>query len=246
MTATRAILSGHTRGLGAALAEGLLARGIPVLGLARGSHAALAARYPGALREVALDLSDAAALQDRLQGPLLCDWFAGAEQALLINNAGVLGPVGPLQAQSPARLAQALAVNVAAPLMLAAAFADAAHHVPDRRVVHLSSGAARHAIAGWSFYCASKAALDHHARTVAADAVPGLRICSLAPGVIDTGMQAEVRGIDAALFPQHGRFLAMHRDGTLLAPAAVASRLLDYVLGAAFGDTPTADLRELG
>jgi NAD(P)-dependent dehydrogenase (short-subunit alcohol dehydrogenase family) len=240
---TKAVLTGHSRGLGAALAAALLARGIATLGLARRDNAALAARYPQLLREVVLDLSDSAALRSWLDGGELHTWLAGAARVLLINNAGVVGPVGALDVQSPAQLARAVALNVSAPLMLAAAFA--ASNTAERRIVHISSGAARQPIAGWSFYCASKAALDQHARTVAADATPGVRICSLAPGVIDTDMQAAVRASDPARFPQHARFVAMHAEGALLAPAAVAERLLDYLLGDAFGAQAVADLRDL-
>ena len=240
---TKAVLTGHSRGLGAALAAALLARGIATLGLARRDNAALAARYPQLLREVVLDLSDSAALRSWLDGGELHTWLAGAARVLLINNAGVVGPVGALDVQSPAQLARAVALNVSAPLMLAAAFA--ASNTAERRIVHISSGAARQPIAGWSFYCASQAALDQHARTVAADATPGVRICSLAPGVIDTDMQAAVRASDPARFPQHARFVAMHAEGALLAPAAVAERLLDYLLGDAFGAQAVADLRDL-
>ncbi|EQD58009.1 short-chain dehydrogenase/reductase SDR, partial [mine drainage metagenome] len=221
----KAVLTGHSRGLGAALAEALLMRGIATLGLARRGNAVLTAQYPQLLHEVAIDLADSAALQAWLDRHVLHDWLAGAERVLLINNAGVVGPVGALEVQAPAQLMQAVALNVTAPLLLAAAFA--ASSTAERRIVHISSGAAHQPIAGWSFYCASKAALDQHARTVAADATPGLRICSLAPGVIDTDMQAEVRASDPARFPQHARFVAMHETGALLAPAAVAQRLLD-------------------
>jgi NAD(P)-dependent dehydrogenase (short-subunit alcohol dehydrogenase family) len=239
----KAVLTGHSRGLGAALAAALLARGIATLGLARRGNAALAARYPQLLHEVSIDLADSSALQAWLSRPVLHDWLAGAARVLLINNAGVVGPVGALDVQAPAQLAQAIALNVTAPLLLAAAFA--ASSTAERRIVHISSGAARQPIAGWSFYCASKAALDQHARAVAADATPGVRICSLAPGVIDTDMQAEVRASDPARFPQHARFVAMHAEGTLVAPAAAAQRLLDYLLGDAFGAQPVADLRDL-
>ena len=239
----KAVLTGHSRGLGAALAEALLARGIATLGLARRNHAVLAAHYPQLLHEVSIDLADSAALQSWLAGGELHAWLAGAACVLLINNAGVVGPVGALEVQTSAQLVRAVALNVTAPLLLAAAFA--ASSTAERRIVHISSGAAHQPIAGWSFYCASKAALDQHARAVAADATPGLRICSLAPGVIDTDMQAEVRASDPARFPQHARFVAMHAEGALVAPAAVAERLLDYLLGDAFGAQPVADLRDL-
>lgn len=54
----KAIVTGHTRGLGAAIAEQLLRRGIAVLGLARATNADLAARYPELFCERSLDLAD--------------------------------------------------------------------------------------------------------------------------------------------------------------------------------------------
>jgi benzil reductase ((S)-benzoin forming) len=241
----KAVLTGHSRGLGAALAEALLVRGIPTLGLARRSNAELAARYPHLLHEVPIDLAESRELRSWRDGPVLRDWLAGAERALMINNAGMIGPVGWIDTQAPAELSRAVALNVTAPLMLSGAFAAATEGTTDRRIVHISSGAARRPIAGWSVYCASKAALDHHARTVSADAVPGLRICCLAPGVLDTDMQAEVRASDPTHFPLHAQFIDLHAEGALVDAAIVAVRLLDYVLGADFGAHAVADLRDI-
>src|SRR5665647_1020284 len=119
----KAILTGHTKGLGAAIAAELLARGIAVLGLARGAAPELAARFPAALAQVELDLADSAALGAWLQGGALETWLAGCDTVLLINNAGSLQPVGPLALQDPGAIARAVALNVAAPLMLASAVA---------------------------------------------------------------------------------------------------------------------------
>ena len=67
----KAILTGHTKGLGAAIAADLLARGIGVLGLARGASADLAARFPALFEQVELDLADSAALAAWLGGGAL-------------------------------------------------------------------------------------------------------------------------------------------------------------------------------
>ncbi|MGE5651882.1 MAG: SDR family NAD(P)-dependent oxidoreductase, partial [Bacillota bacterium] len=96
---------------------------------------------------------------------------------------------------------------------------------------------------GWSVYCATKAALDHHARAVVLDKNDALRICSLAPGVIDTGMQAEIRASSLEQFPLRERFDALKRDGALTAPDDGAARLVDYLLSDSFGRDPVADLR---
>ena len=259
-----AIVTGHSQGLGQAIAADLLGRGWRVLGLSRsGWPPELASQYPG-LTEVALDLADGPALAAWLAGSALADALAGvvgmagcggvpgsasagvaaqAGQVLLVNNAGLVSPIGPPGGQGAAAVMQAVALNVAAPLALADAWVAATAGVPDRRIVHISSGAARNAYAGWSVYCATKAALDMHARAVQLDAVAGLRIESLAPGVVDTGMQAHIRATDASQFPLVGRFQGLHRDGALQSPSDVARRLLAHVLGDAFGAEAVRDLR---
>ncbi len=241
----KAIVTGHSRGLGAAIADELLRRGIPVLGLARQQNSELGQRHAKTLRQTELDLSDSAALTAWLEGGALRDFIAGARTVLLVNNAGVVQPVGPLSLQNPAEIARAVALNVAGPLMLSAALAACTPESVERRILHVSSGAGRSAYPGWSVYCATKAALDHHARAAVLDRVPKLRICSLAPGVIDTGMQAEIRSSSVDRFPMRARFDALKRDGALTAPDACARQLVDVLLADGFGQVPVADLREI-
>ena len=75
------------------------------------------------------------------------------EAAVIAMYAGMLGPVGSLDSQSPAAIGQAVALNVSAPLMFAAALAQ--RHAGELRILHISSGAARFAYAGWSIYGAT-------------------------------------------------------------------------------------------
>lgn len=240
----KAIVTGHARGLGLALANELLARAIPVLGLARGGAAELQSRYGSALTQQALDLADAGALQHWLSGPALSDFLAGEDEVLLLNNAGTVQPIGRADQHAPAAIASAVTLNVSAPLMLTSAVLAAAP-AAQRRILHVSSGASMHVYPGWSIYCASKAALDHHARAVEADNIPGVRICSLAPGVIDTGMQAEIRASDIAGFPQRERFEQLKASGQLSSPEQCARQVIDYLLGPDFGNQARADVRQL-
>ncbi|HDR8928173.1 MULTISPECIES: SDR family oxidoreductase [Burkholderia] len=241
----RAIVTGHTRGLGAWLAEQLLQQDIAVLGVSRSRHPSLAATAGDRLVETELDLSDTAAVAAWLAGGALRSFVDGASLVLLFNNAGVVDPIGPLAAQDPALVARAVALNVAAPLMLSAALVQAAAAPTECRVLHVSSGAARNAYAGWSVYCATKAALDHHARAVALDANRALRICSVAPGVVDTGMQATIRSTSEANFPMREKFDALKASGALSTPDEAARHLIGYALSDAFGAEPTADVRNL-
>ncbi len=238
----KAIVTGHSKGLGAALAADLLERGMAVLGIARGASGQTGA--PG-MTEVSLDLADSAALAFWLGGDSLRNWLADADTVLLINNAGTVLPVGPLSAQDPLAVARAVAVNVAAPLMLSAAMVQAMRPGAAGRIVHISSGAGRNAYPGWSVYCATKAALDLHASAAAQDANGDLRIVSLAPGVIDTDMQGQIRATAIEHFPLRQRFDALKQAGELAAPARVARQLVDYLMSKDFGRDPIADLRQL-
>lgn len=240
-TGIKAIVTGHSRGLGEGIAIALLERGISVLGVSRGANSALASRFPG-LHEAQVDLSSTDATDDWLRSDAIRRFLDGASTAILINNAGLLQPIGPLEKQDPAAVWRASAVNVGAALTLSAAFVQATERSSDRRILHISSGAGRKAYAGWSVYCATKAALDHHARAVEKDRTPRLRICSLAPGVIDTEMQAEIRATTSDRFPDKERFVEMKREGTLRSPERVGQQAVDFVLDNSFGEEVIAEL----
>jgi benzil reductase ((S)-benzoin forming) len=242
-TAIRAIVTGHTKGLGAALAQQLLAQNVAVLGVSRSRNESLANQ--AGFDQVEIDLSDTERLTQFLAGDTLRDFLKGAQTVLLFNNAGMVQPIGPVETQDVAAIAQAVALNVSAPLMLASAFATASPDAGDRRIVHISSGAARNAYSGWSIYCATKAALDHHARSVAEDDNRALRICSVAPGVVDTNMQAEIRSAGLDKFPMRERFEELKSSGKLATPDESAAKLIAYALSEGFGGVATADVREL-
>ncbi|MCF8199485.1 MAG: SDR family oxidoreductase [Sulfuritalea sp.] len=241
----KAVLTGHTRGLGAAIARNLLARNVSVLAIARHRNAELGARHPELLQQVELDLADPAALQDWLESGAQHRFFSDSTTALLINNAGVLQPIGPAGTLDITAVGRAVALNVATPLILASAMIAATNKLSDRRILHVSSGAAQNAYPGWSIYCASKAALDHHARCLALEETDSLRVCSLAPGVIDTDMQTEIRACTEKQFPPREKFVALKNERQLALPADAAARLVAYLLSQKFGQTAVTDLRTL-
>lgn len=241
---THFLITGHSRGLGAALAHQLLAEGHAVWGISR---TPLTEPRPstGHLHELCVDLSDANALEQLLKSHALTDFFAPNQQAVLINNAGLLAPIGLAGTLESEAIVRAVTVNTAAALALANTFIAVTSHVRDRRLVHISSGAARSPYAGWSVYCATKASLDHHVRCLAIEGHAGLRAESIAPGVIDTDMQRQVRSTSLDQFPMRGKFDALKSSGALASPASVASKLITHVLGAAFGEQSCTDLRQM-
>ena len=238
----KAIVTGHSKGLGEGIATALLAQGIPVLGVARGPSMQLTERFPDLLTESEVDLSDHATLSAWMAGSDLHDFVQGAATILLVNNAGTVQPVGPLEVQDPLDVLRAVTLNVAAPLALAAAVVEVRGDA-DCRILHISSGAGRSAYPGWSVYCATKAALDRHAEAVALDASEGVRCVSLAPGVIDTGMQGEIRSATSEQFPMLEKFIAMKEDGALQSAEATGADIVKFLLADGFGEVPVSDIR---
>lgn len=239
------ILTGHSRGLGAAIAEQLLKSGNPVMGLSRKQHPTLKRDYPNHMTEHCIDLSDKAQVLDVLSGPALRDFLSDASVAVLINNAGLLLPIGMNGKLSNSEIFDTVTVNVSAAIALTNQFIALTEGAKERRIIQISSGAARSPYAGWSVYCATKAALDHYTRSLLLEAPANLKAVSLAPGVIDTDMQAQVRATSLSAFPARPRFDQLKQDNALASPQAVAEKLLRFLDHPSFGEDPCTDLRQI-
>ncbi len=248
MAATRRhlyILTGASRGMGAALARQLLSPDHRLLCLSRQRNAALDV---DGCEQWAIDLVQPLEASARL-AQWLGDLDAGAlASATLVNNAAALTRIGPIEDCSDAELSAALRVGLEAPLLLTAAFLRATSGwAATRRVLNISSGLGRRAMAGQASYCAAKAGMDHLTRALALDEARrpnGAKVVSLAPGVIDTDMQVQLRAGDAAGFPERANFIGLKEKGQLTSPDDAAARLIAYLNRADFGANPVADVRE--
>jgi benzil reductase ((S)-benzoin forming) len=239
------IVTGTTQGLGKALADAI-ARGADntLVALARAPDGPI----PGGER-IEVDLADGAALErafDRVEARIRAQRWA---KAVLINNAGVVSPVGPLDTIDGDALERNIAVNLVAPMRLMRRFLAAAEGAASIvRIINVSSGAGRRPISGWSAYCAAKAALDMATRVVAIEAASrqrAVQAVSLAPGVIDTGMQSVVRGASPEAFADVERFRAMKADGVLRPAEDVAADILRLESAGKLVGDAVLDLREL-
>lgn len=249
------IVTGASRGLGAAIARQLLSPGHTVLGLSRGTHDELAAQAMQAqatLEQWPRDLSRPVEVARELEAWLRAMAPGRFGAATLINNAGVIGHVGPVDGAELDALSGALRVGLEATVLLSAAFLRAtrgwrAMHDGRVKVLNISSGLGRRAMAGSAPYCAAKAGMDHFTRALALDEAqrtPGARVVSLAPGVIDTDMQTELRAADPDGFPDQGNFVQLKAGGQLLSPDAAAQRVLAYLARDDFGSQPVGDVRD--
>ncbi|WP_345535721.1 SDR family NAD(P)-dependent oxidoreductase [Variovorax defluvii] len=246
------IITGASRGLGRAMAEQLLSLpGQRLLCISRRGDEQLAAkaRASGAvLEQWQQDLADPVPAAQRL-----AEWLRGLDgqaygSATLINNAGTVGRTRPLAQAAVDELSQALRVGLEAPLLLTSAFLGATQAWGGvRKVLNISSGLGRNAMASQAPYCAAKAGMDHFSRAVALEEEAlgtGAKIVSLAPGVIDTDMQVQLRGAEADMFPDRGRFERMKDQGQLDSPESAAAKVLAYLARADFGSKPVADVRD--
>ena len=233
MTPPVLIITGASRGLGAATA-----RRAAVLG----AEIALLARSLPQLEAVAAEIRSsgrrALSVQADVSQPEDCkravDEIVAHFQRVdgLINNAGRLGPVAPL-AESPMDDWQKnLQINLVGPailIQLALPYLRASNG----RLINVSSGAAVNVTRGWSAYSAAKAGLNHLTRLLAAEETE-ITSLSFRPGVVDTDMQAEIRsdGARGMSAEEHARFLQYHANGELLSPEIPAHSLAWLALNA--------------
>jgi len=252
MTASHlTLITGASRGLGHAMAAQLLQAGHMVLGMSRRQDpqlAALAKKAGAELIQWEQDLSDPVAASARLSAWLGTLDGQRFDSVTLINNAGTVGNPAPLARAAAGELSLALRIGLEAPMLLASAFLGATREWRGvRKVLNISSGLGRNAMASQAPYCAAKAGMDHFSRAVAleeAGAPNGARIVSLAPGVIDTDMQVQLRGASADKFPDRARFERLKNDGLLDSPDTAAAKVLGYLARADFGSNPVADVRD--
>lgn len=171
-----------------------------------------------------------------------------AEKIVLINNAGALGAVKPAGKLTAHSIAYTYNLNLVAPSILINNFIHAySPYNGEKLIVNVSSGAGKYPIDGWSIYCASKAGLDMYSRVVADEQKlnkGGFKILSIAPGVVDTAMQAEIRNADKTDFSRIEDFINYKSTGQLSDPKLVADKFFRILARAASIDETVISVRD--
>lgn len=236
MTSHRvALVTGASRGIGAATALALARRGISSVLAVRNPEAAkdvaIAVRNIGVSCHIAAcDVSDYESVRDCVKRTL--DECGRLD--IVINNAGQVDPQAPLAQTDPSEWARAISVNLIGPYnVLHAAMPELLRR--EGVIVNLSTGAAHTPREGWSAYCTSKAGLLMLSRSVLSEyGKHGLSVYSLQPGLVDTEMQKRIRGVgvnEISRIPQEQ-----------LAPPEFSAAIVAWLAAAAPADLMGRDL----
>ncbi|TVR52994.1 MAG: SDR family oxidoreductase [Puniceicoccaceae bacterium] len=193
------LITGASRGLGRALVDRFVEAGHTVLGCSRRAAAVetLGRRHGSPHRFAVVDVADAGSVRDWARA-LEAD---GLVPDLLINNAGLINPPGPLWEMSPEAFATVINVNLIGAGYVLQAFLPAIAARGSGVVVNLSSGWGRSVSPEVAPYCASKWGMEGLSKAVAAEVPPGVAVVPLNPGIIDTEMLATAFGPESARYP---------------------------------------------
>jgi benzil reductase ((S)-benzoin forming) len=217
LTGRTALITGASRGIGAGLVCDFTARGMRVAGCARN-------RPNGCEISASVDVQDEAAVA----GFIAEVTAAFGTIDLLIHNAGVLEPIAPTRDLASADFRHHIDINLVGTFHVAKHYARHVRgHGGTGVLLTMSSGAATKGYAGWAAYCAGKAGLDRLTETIQLEeADAGLRAHAVAPGVIDTDMQALIRSTDESRFPMRQKFVEMKAQEAFNTIPFVAQHLL--------------------
>ncbi|PID00841.1 MULTISPECIES: SDR family NAD(P)-dependent oxidoreductase [unclassified Sporosarcina] len=235
------IITGASKGIGQQLLSQFKETGATVYGMARTNPDQLHTMYE-------VDLADCERATAILGG-IVSQHMDEASSFTLINNAGMVDPISLVGSLDAQKVEQAIKLNLTAPIHLMNTFIDTLKDFKGtKKIMNISSGAGRSAYEGWGIYCTTKAGLDQFSRVVAeeqkmADYPTG--IVSIAPGIIDTGMQETIRSSSEHQFPHLKRFEAYKREGQLSSAFETAEKLMRFVNEVDFLTIdPIADIRK--
>ena len=228
------VITGVSRGLGAALFDQLHEAGHPILALGRTFTDKQRAAEGDQVRLRVTDLSR----PDDLPGPAELAQLMGGHDVTLIHNAATIEPFAAIGTIQSDWLVHAVNVNMVAPMLLtnallAALAACVAVAQPVTRLVHVlyvSSSAARGPSGGRSIYCSTKRGAEMFMECLSQQHAddPSVTATVVDPGIMDTDMQATIRAhaLGTTYFPDRERFLARYRRGDVPSPQSVARRII--------------------
>lgn len=199
MNSKTTVVTGVSRGLGAAMVEELVERGNTVIGCARSADAIseLRSRYPGSHRFDTVDVANAAQVESWSNEVLA----SHGPPDLLLNNAALINANAAVWNVPVEEFSQLIDVNIKGVYHLIRSFVPAMIERGAGVIVNFSSGWGRSASSDVGPYCATKWAIEGLTRSMAEELPNGLAAIPLNPGIIHTEMLESCFGDGAASFP---------------------------------------------
>ncbi|MEL0182467.1 MAG: SDR family NAD(P)-dependent oxidoreductase [Candidatus Poseidoniales archaeon] len=242
------LVTGASKGIGRALSLALAEQGVRVLLLSRPSKELnqttmdVQALSPASIA-VPCDMGEPASIEDAAQTIL-------SDHPILhgiVHNAGDVHPIKPLFNAHSDDWTRSMMVNLIGVQHLTQRLGPALQGDHRVRVTTISSGAAMRPLASWSAYCTAKAGLDMWTRCLAEEgAQHNITAVSVAPGIVDTGMQTAIRSAAPEDFPLLDNFVGYHENGDLSDADTVAKALYGLITSHTEGQSGQRfDVRDL-
>lgn len=171
-----------------------------------------------------------------------------ATKIILINNAGIVGDIKHIGNLDNEKIISTYFINLVSPTILTNLFVRSFNAAISKQIINISSGAGRSAIDGWSVYCASKAGLDMFSlvfKEEIAAKKQNTKVISLAPGIIDTNMQSEIRQAKKTDFTNIDQFIAYKNNGNLALPEETAKQVIRFISDKKLMDNTICSVRDL-
>lgn len=165
----------------------------------------------------------------------------------LINNAGMVGDVNHLGNVSNHKIIECYNLNLITPAILTNKFIGN-FIAEEKLIINISSGAGRTPIDGWNIYCSTKAGMNMLSQVIAEESKikkSNTTVLSLAPGIIDTGMQTEIRNSNKAGFSNIERFIEYKNNGDLVKPEDTAKQIHQFITNKQLQENVICSVRDL-
>ncbi len=242
------LVTGASRGIGRSLSLELANSGFTVIGLSRQSSEleSLGDELKSIDSNSTIIACDIASFRDiEFASKEIISNFSHLDG--IIHNAGIIDPIQPMSNASIENWNHLIQVNLIGVQNLTQKLYTLMTGNNRTRVTTISSGASKYPIGSWSAYCVSKAGLDMWTRCLAEEGHEhNISAISVAPGIVDTNMQENIRSSNPDEFPLHPHFVDYHETGQLVDPDIVAKQLLTLVTTHEMEQTGVRfDVREL-
>lgn len=246
------IITGTSRGLGNSIAKKLIDKNnyLFCISRKRDDNLIIYAKEKGFnLDFIEFDLSNIYKIEKLMSTIFDKIKFLKIESISLINNAGVISPIKRIENCKDNEIINNIHVNLLAPIILTSSFIKNVKTLEgNKKIINISSGAGKKPYYGWSNYCASKAAIDLFTQCIGIEqdrSTNPVKIVSLAPFIMDTEMQEEIRKTEKEDFEQVERFIDFKKDGELLSVDFVAEKVIKLLDEEEFTQGGVIDVRDI-